>query len=121
MTRSAPPAAALRISEPPTLATCVCPARSAATPCALAIDWMSASMPFFANVPSSAAIQRGRKSAIGLLYEITSLTGAAVGVAAASEAAGAGAVDPPQARTIERSVGTRERRITRPPLERAHP
>src|SRR5207302_999190 len=63
----------------------------------------------------------GRKSAIGLLYEMTSLSGAAVGVAAASDAPGTGAVDPPQARTIERSVGTRERRITRPPLERAHP
>src|SRR2546428_105686 len=55
-------------------ATCVWPASSAATPCALAMDWMSGSIPFFANVPSSAAIQNGRKSAIGLLYEIVSFT-----------------------------------------------
>src|SRR5438132_14416472 len=110
MTRSAPPAAALRISEPPTLATCVCPARSAATPCALAIDWMSASMPFFANVPSSAAIQIGRKSAIGLLYEMTSLIGAGVGDAAGAALLGLAAGDAvcvaPQATTSETATAT---------------
>src|SRR2546428_11072440 len=98
-------------------ATCVWPASSAATPGARAMDWMSGSMPFFANVPSSAAIQNGRKSPIGLLYEIVSFTGAGVAVARATLGAALAPVpaEPPQAATISSAAAANAGRISAPP------
>src|SRR5207244_11052929 len=79
---SAPSAAAFNISEPPTAAAWVSPAMRAGTPVLLSISRRSTSSPWRVQMPRSWAIHTAHWSGVMLLYDTTTLIGAALGPAA---------------------------------------
>ena len=75
MTRSAPPAAALSVSEPPRCAIWTSPEITAGMPVELLILSSFTSRPFCLKMPLSNACHSGRLSSIRLLYETCSDAG----------------------------------------------